>query len=141
MCESFHVKFLYQCKLMNLTVLLNNMACVYQTWNNVEVSVFYNLENGLSSNFHLFQRKPEVDHGPVEALRKTKPTRVRLLRAEKRTSLHKSSLFPLSQQRLLEEREIWGERRLSGVLQIGHGKDRVFLPEKQMAWHVCRTLI
>lgn len=85
--------------------------------------------------------KITIDHRAVVAIRITLHTQVRLLRVKKGTNLHKSILFPLSQPRLLANREVCREGRLSGVLQILHGEDGVFLPEKQINCHVCMMVI
>lgn len=95
--------------------------------------------------FLVVQRMVEVvvcaDHRAVEAIRITLHTQVRLLRVKKSTNLHKSISFPLTQPRLLANREVCREGRLAGVLQIIHGEDRVFLPEKQINCHVCMMVI
>lgn len=36
---------------------LNNIAFMYQTWNNLGISVVDNLENGLSANFPFSSKK------------------------------------------------------------------------------------
>lgn len=90
--------------------------------------------------FLVVQRMTEVvvcaDHRAVVAIRITLHTQVRLLRAKKGNNLHKSISFPLSQPRLLANRDVCREGRLSGVLQIIHGEDGVFLSEKQINCHV-----
>lgn len=84
------------------------------------------------------------DHRPIEAMlhiRITSHTQARLSRAEESTNLHESISFPWNEPRLLAGRDVFRKGRLSGVLQIVHGKDRAFLPEKQIPclFHVNRV--
>lgn len=85
-----------------------------------------------------------IPHRPVEAIlhfRITLHTQVKLPRAEESNSLHESIYFHWISQRLLADKEVCKNGRLSGILQIGPGEDRAFLPEKQMSCHICMTLI
>lgn len=83
-------------------------------------------------------------HTPVEAVlyfRITLYTQVKLPRAEESNSIHESIYFYWISQRLLADREVCKNGRLSGILQIGPDEDRAFLPEKQMSYKICMTLI
>lgn len=121
---------------------------MHQTWSTLGVSVFYSLENGLSSDFHFSVKKVRScslcwsqSSGSYTSYRDNPHTKVTLLRAGKSASLHKASLFPPSQSRFLTDREMYREGELSGDLQIDHNEDSVFLPEKQITKHVCGMLM
>lgn len=45
---------------MNFSILLNNIAFMYQTWNSLGISVVDSFKNGLSANFHFSSKRQKL---------------------------------------------------------------------------------